>query len=126
MFPKFRAQTISHQELIIPSGKNGSWNVDKYGDPAVIEVAESFASKENRGYDSCSQVTGQARADGDVGKSPDHGRVSQTNREGSADRRNEWVGWIEIGPNYETDEAVDKELGEEEVAQLPVVKCQFL
>lgn len=56
-----RAQTISHQKLIVSNCKYYSRNVNKDSDPAIVKVAESFTSKESllryvfpdHGLDSC-------------------------------------------------------------------------
>lgn len=112
------AQTIPHQEFIVPRRKQRRRHVDQDCNPAVVHIAERFAAEEYSSHDPRSKVTGEVCRDGDVGKAPNHGAIRKADREGSAGGRDEGVRRIETGPDYDADVGVDEEFGQEEVAEV--------
>ena len=111
-------QTIPHQELIIAGGKERCRHVDQYRNPAVVKITKGFSAKEDGGHDSGSQVTSEVRGDGNVGETPDHGGVGETDGEGSGRGGYEGVGGVKACPDYDADVGVYEEFGEEEVAEV--------
>ena len=104
-------QTIPHQELIIPRSKQRSRNINQDSNPAVVKVRERFSAEENSRNNSSTQVPSQVGGDGDVGETPDHSCVCETDSKGSALCRDEWVGGVQTGPDDDADVGVDKEFG---------------
>lgn len=111
-------QAVPHQKLIIPRREQRRRHIDQDCDPAVIHIAERLAAEEDGRHDSRSEITGHVRGDGDVGEAPDHGSVCETDGEGSAGGRDEGIGRVETGPDYDADVGVDEEFGQEEVAEV--------
>lgn len=111
-------QAIPHQQLIVPRREQRRRHIDQDGDPAVIHVAERFAAEEDGRHDPRSEITGQVRGDGDVGKAPDHGGVCEADGERGPGGGDEGVGRVETGPDYDADVGVDEEFGQEEVAEV--------
>ena len=105
------AQTIPHQELIIPRSKQRSRNINQDSNPAIVKVRERFSAEENSRDNSSTQVPSQVGGDGDVGETPDHSCVCETDSKGSALCGDEWVGGVETGPDDDADVGVDKEFG---------------
>ncbi len=112
------AQTIPHQELIICRGEECRRHVDQYRNPAVVQVTKRFPAEEDSGNDPGSQVTSEVRGDGNVGETPDHGCVGETDGEGGGGGGYEGVGGVEARPDYDADVGVYEEFGEEEVAEV--------
>lgn len=113
-------QTIPHQKLIVSGRENSGGDINQDGDPAVVEVSEGFAAEENGGHDPGAEIAGEVRADGDVGEAPDHGCVGEADGEGGAGGGDERVGWVEVRPDDEADEAINEEFSKEEVAEVSV------
>ena len=111
-------QTIPHQKLIVGRSEKRRGHVDQYRNPAVIQIAKGFAAEEDGRNDSGSQVTSQVRGDGNVGETPDHGCVGETDGEGGGGGGYEGVGGVEARPDYDADVGVYEEFGEEEVAEV--------
>ena len=111
-------QTIPHQKLIIRRREKRCRHVNQDGNPAVIQITKSFAAEEDSGHDSGTQVTSQVRGDGNVGETPDHGCVGETDGEGDGGGGYEGVGWVEARPDYDADVGVYEEFGQEEVAEV--------
>ena len=118
MPPSDLTQTIPHQKLIIARGKKGCRHVDQDGNPAVIQIAKGLPTEEDCGHDSGSQVTSEVRGDCNVGETPDHSCVGQTDGKGSGGGGYEGVGGVEAGPDYDADVGVYEEFGQEEVAEV--------
>ena len=104
-------QAIPHQKLIIPRREKRRRHVNQDGNPAVIQITKRFTTEEDSGHDSGTQVTSQVRGDGNVGETPDHGCVGETDGEGDGGGGYEGVGWVEARPDYDADVGVYEEFG---------------
>ena len=118
MPPSNLTQAIPHQKFIIPRSKKRCRHINQYRNPAVIQIRKRFPAEEDRGNDSCSQVTSEVRGDGNVGETPDHGCVGETDSEGGGGGGYEGVGGVKARPDYDADVGVYEEFGEEEVAEV--------
>ena len=118
MSPRNLLQAIPHQKLIIRRREQRRRHVNQDGNPAVIQITKRFAAEEDSGHDSGTQVTSQVRGDGNVGETPDHGCVGETDGEGGGGGGYEGVGGVEARPDYDADVGVYEEFCEEEVAEV--------
>lgn len=118
MPPRNLLQAIPHQKLIIRRREQRRRHINQDGNPAVIQITERFTTEEDGGHDSSTQVTSQVRGDGNVGESPDHGCVGETDGEGSGGGGYEGVGGVEARPDHDADVGVYEEFCEEEVAEV--------
>ena len=118
MPPSNLTQTIPHQKLIIPRSKKRRRHVNQYRNPAVIQIRKRFPAEEDSGNNSSSQVTSEVGGDGNVGETPDHGCVGETDSEGGGGGGYEGVGGVKARPDYDADVGVYEEFGEEEVAEV--------
>ena len=118
MPPRNLLQAIPHQKLIIRRREQRCRHINQDGNPAIIQITKCLASEEDSGNDSSAQVTSQVRGDGNVGETPDHGCVGETDGEGGGGGGYEGVGGVEAGPDYDADVGVYEEFGEEEVAEV--------
>lgn len=71
-------------------------------------IREGLGTKENQRHETTAQITSEICGDGDVGETPNHSAVGEADCEGDGGWGDEGVGWVETGPDYETDEAVDE------------------
>ena len=111
-------QTVPHQELIIPRREQRRRHIDQDCNPAVVHVAEGFATEEYSRHDPRSKVTSEVCRNRNIGKAPDHGSVCETDGERGAGCRDERVRRVETGPDNDADVGVDEEFGQEEVAEI--------
>ena len=118
MPPRNLLQAIPHQELIIGRREQRRRYVNQNGNPAVIQITKRLTTEEDSGHDTRAQVTSQVRGDGNVGETPDHGCVGETDSEGSGGGGYERVGRVEARPDYDADVGVYEEFCEEEVAEV--------
>lgn len=115
-------QAVPHQHLIVTRRQERGGDVDEHGDGRVPHVGERLLSEKDCRNNTCPQVTSQVRADGNVGKAPYHGSVRETNDERGAGGADKGIRRVETRPDDDADEGVDKELGEEHVSQVCLVR----
>lgn len=111
MPPRNLLQAIPHQKLIIRRREKGRRHIHQDGNPAIIQITKGFAAEEDGGNDSRSQITSEVRGDGNVGETPDHGCVGETDGEGGGCGGHEGVGWVKACPDYDADVGVYEEFG---------------
>lgn len=121
-----RTQTVPHQKLIIPRREHRRGYIHQYRNPAVVQIREAFTAEEDGRDDPRTEISGQVRADGDVGETPDHGAVGEADGEGGGGGGDERVGGVEVGPDDDADEGVDEEFGEEEVAEIAALPIRYI
>ena len=115
-------QAVPHQELVVARREEGRGDVDQDGDPRVVVVAEDLAAEEDGRHDASPQVTREVRADRVAAEAPDHVAVREADGVRHALGGDERVSRVETGPYHQTDEAVDEEFDEEEVAFVRLVR----
>ena len=118
-------QTVAHEEFVVARREERGGHIDQDCDPAVVVEREDLAAKEDGGDDAAAEITRQVGADGGPTETPYHIPVGETDGVGGGGGRDEGVGGIEGSPDDEADEAVDKELDEEKVAQVRLIFSRY-
>ena len=112
-------QAISHQQLIVARREDRCRHVHQNTNPRIR--GKGVGAEEDGSYDTRAEVTGEIGGDGVSCEAPDHDRVGDADSKGYRDRGDEGVCRVKARPDHDTDEAVDEEFLEEDIALVRLV-----
>ena len=95
-----QSEAVSLDNLIDQCCKECSWDIDENRNSSIS--IESVSSKEYGSHNPSSKVTSKVRWDSNIGKTPDHGGVSQTDDERCRCCWHKRIGWVKCSPDDDT------------------------